>query len=160
MVLFNWKNILYFKGPMSENLENRIKKDLSANTDELHNLILSISLILISAIVLFSFLAGKGMVARGFLLGAGVSLIYFRMQVIFVKNFSKKDIVSILTSILSGGRILIIAAVLFIAFRRIDLFDLTATICGLATVHLISFIVFMVNAFKNYKKKLIIKVVN
>lgn len=142
---------------MCESFKKRNKTDTSANTDELQKSILFISLILTAVIVLISLTIGESRIAKGFLLGAGISMIYFRMQVMFVKTFSKKDLLSILTSILSSGRILIIAAVLFIAFRRVDLFDLTATVSGLVSVHLISFIVFSYNVFKNYKKKLIIK---
>jgi F0F1-type ATP synthase assembly protein I len=140
---------------MCETLKNRIETDTSANTDELQKSILFLSLILTVIIVLISFASGEGRIAKGFLMGAGISLVYFRMQVLFVKNFAKRDLLSILISILSGGRILIIAAVLFIAVRRVDLFNLTATIAGLVSVHLISFIVFSYNAFKNDKKKLI-----
>ena len=143
---------------MCENLKNSIKAaDTSANTDELQKSILFLGLLLTAAIVLICLVIGKYIVARGFLLGAGISLLYFRMQVIFVKNFAKKNVLSILTSILSGGRILIIACILFIAVKRVDLFDLIATISGLVTVHLIIFIVFSYNVFKNDKKKLIIK---
>jgi hypothetical protein len=147
---------------MCENFKNEIKPDSSANTDELQSSIIFKSLILTAVIVLVSSLTGKGNVARGFLLGAGISLLYFRMQVIFVKSFSKKDLLSVLMTILSVGRIFLITAVLYVAVKRVDLFDLVATLCGLVAIHLTSFIVFSLNILKNYggpsgKKKLMIK---
>lgn len=142
---------------MSESFNN-IGTDKEADTDKLNKIILIISLISAVFVSLITLVMGKPVLTKSFLLGMIGSLFYLRMQVMFVKNFSKRDLLSIMISILSGGRILIILGVLVVAFRRVDLFNLYAVIAGLVSVHLISISVFTYNIllnFKNDKKKLI-----
>ncbi len=140
---------------MGNNLIEKFIKSKS-EADQLHDSVLISSLTFSFFVALVSFLAGKGLVAQGFLIGVAGSLIYLRMQVLFVKNLGKKDLLSILLNMLSIGRIFLIGAILFVAFKRTDLFDLYATICGLVSVHLISIFVFAYSVFD--KKKLIVKV--
>jgi hypothetical protein len=140
---------------MGKKLTEKIEKTKS-ETDQLHDSVLIASLTFSFFVALISFLAGKVLIAQGFLIGVAGSLIYLRMQVLFVKNLAKKDLLSILISMLSTGRILLIAAILFVAFKRTDLFDMYATICGLVSVHLISIFVFAYGISE--KKKLVAKV--
>lgn len=113
------------------------------------------SIILAILVTTSYFFSGKIIEARSFLIGTIASLVYLRMQVLFINNFYKKDFFSKLISILAAGRILIVAAILFVAFKRTDLFALLPTTLGLVSVHIISLLTFISKAFLSKKKLMI-----
>lgn len=128
-------------------------------TGKLSKSILLLSLALLLLATLFGIVFKNYTFVRSFLLGILGSLFYLRMQVIFVRSFLKRDLLSILMTILSSGRLVIILAILLVSFIRTDLFNVLYVITGLAGVHLISISVFIYNIMVNYsihKKKLVI----
>ena len=128
-------------------------------TGKLSKSILLLSLALLLLATLFGIVFKNYTFVRSFLLGILGSLFYLRMQVIFVRSFLKGDLLSILMTILSSGRLVIILAILLVSFIRTDLFNVLYVITGLAGVHLISISVFIYNIMVNYsihKKKLVI----
>ena len=114
-----------------------------------------ISIILTILVTSSYFFSGKIIEARSFLVGTITSLIYLRLQVLFINNFYKKDFLSKLISMLAAGRIILIAAILFVVFKRTDLFNFLPTILGLVSVHIISLLTFISKAFLNKKNLMI-----
>ena len=157
MVFFNDDVIITIYNLMSK-IDNKVKNDKS----EMASLSKSILLLSLASLLLATLLGiifSNYTFIRSFLFGTLGSIFYLRMQVMFVSSFSKRDFLSILVTILSGGRILIILAVLAAAIVRTDLFNVLFVIAGLASVHLISISVFIYNTIVNYsvdKKKLVI----
>jgi heme/copper-type cytochrome/quinol oxidase subunit 3 len=130
-----------------------------ANTSTLNNIILLISVLMLVVMTIFGLFFEKYTFVRSFALGVIGSIFYLRMQVMFVSSIAKRDLISLLTLMISGGRILIILAVLLVAIKRVDLFNLYFVISGLIGVHLVSMSVFTYNIMTDYlydKKKLII----
>ncbi|MFN8576447.1 MAG: hypothetical protein U0354_06280 [Candidatus Sericytochromatia bacterium] len=139
----------------SINIE-KINEKLTTNT--LNNIILLLSIGLLFIVTIFGLFFEKYTFVRSFALGIVGSIFYLRMQVMFVNSIAKRDLFSILTLIISGGRILIILAILLVAIKRFDLFNLYFVISGLVSVHLVSMSVFTYNIITNYifdKKKLV-----
>lgn len=135
-----------------------IKKVNTANT--FNNKVILLNFVMLITMVMSGLFLEKYTFVRSFALGVIGSIFYLRMQMMFVKSISKRDLLSILTLIVSGGRILIILAILFVAIKRVDLFNLYIVISGLIAVHLVSMSVFTYNIITNYlldKKKLIVR---
>lgn len=135
----------------------KVKND-KADTNLLNNIILLISLIMLVIVSLIGFSFGKYTFVRSFALGIAGSIFYLRMQVMFVNSLAKRDFLSILVTMMSAGRILIILGVLLVSIKRVDLFNLYFVISGLVSVHLVSMSVFTYNIMTSYfadKKKLI-----
>lgn len=109
----------------------------------------------ISVFIFFlSLVLGEIVFAKSFAMGAIVSLLYFRMQNIFANNFYKKDLLSRLISVLSMGRIFIVAALLYVAFKRQDVFQPIYIIGGIMSVHLSMMLGFIFKIVFHNKKKL------
>ncbi len=141
---------------MNKNFSNQVIE--GNNTDKLNNKIFLISIVFTVVILTLTLLTGKTVIAKSLLLGIVGSLLYLRMQVMFVNSFSKRNLISIFISVLSSGRILIVFGVLLVAITRSDLFNFYAVILGMISIHLISVSVFTYNVFLNFKnseKKLI-----
>ncbi|MBC7476346.1 MAG: hypothetical protein H7263_18840 [Candidatus Sericytochromatia bacterium] len=141
---------------MNKNFSNEVIE--GNNTDKLNNKIFLISIVFTVVVLIVTLLTGKFVIAKSLLLGIIGSLLYLRMQVMFVNSFSKRNLISIFISVLSSGRILIVFGVLLVAITRSDLFNFYAVILGMISIHLISVSVFTYNIFLNFKnseKKLI-----
>lgn len=128
--------------------------------NSLNNMILLFNFLMLVTAIIFGLFFEKYTFVRSFALGVIGSLFYLRMQIMFVKSLSKRDLISILNLIISGSRILIILAILLVAIKRVDLFNLYIVISGLIAVHFVSMSVFTYNIIANYlldKKKLIVR---
>lgn len=134
---------------MSNNIESKEFKGLEL-TSEAFLLSLSISII----VFIIALILKEISFAKSFSLGTIASLVYFRMQNLFASTFYKKDILSKLISFLSLGRFFIIGALLYLAFKRQDIFEPIYVIGGIMSVHLSMMLVFIFKIIFENKKKL------
>jgi len=140
------------------NINNKVL-ETNKETGKLSKPILLISLTCIFVGTLLGIIFNNYTFVRSFLLGTLGSIFYLRMQVVFVNSFLKRDLLSILMTIISSGRILIILSILLVAFKRTDLFNIFFVISGIVMVHFISgsvFIYKIITNYSNFKKKLIV----
>ena len=127
------------------------EKNILITNEKLGLPVMLISLCISIGVLFFSFLFDNLMLGKSFIVGSITMIIYLRMQIIFGQTLGKRDLLSIMLFVLSSGRIVILGAILYLVAKRVDLFNISYTLLGLAFVQMTSFGVLIFNSFKKEK---------
>jgi len=127
------------------------EKNILVTNEKLGLPVMLISLFVSIGVLFFSFLFDNFILGKSFIVGSITMIVYLRMQIIFGQTLGKKDLLSIMLFVLSSGRIVILGMILYLVAKRVDLFNISYTLLGLAFVQMTSFGVLIFNSFKKEK---------